>query len=48
MFVKAGKSIAMGNATDEVKKFAGEVIGINIDNAVIKYLEANWELNPKL
>jgi 5-amino-6-(5-phospho-D-ribitylamino)uracil phosphatase len=48
MFVKAGKSIAMGNATDEVKKFAGEVIGTNIDNAVIKYLEANWELNPKL
>ena len=46
MFRKAGKSIAMGNAPEEVKGCAEEVIGSNIDNSVIKYLESNWELYP--
>jgi len=45
MFKKAGKSIAMGNAREEVKKYANEVIGSNIENSLINYLESNWELN---
>jgi hydroxymethylpyrimidine pyrophosphatase-like HAD family hydrolase len=46
--MQAGIAILMGNASEEVNNFSKEVIGHHQDNAVIKYLESNWELNPNI
>ena len=39
MFRIAGRAIAVGNALPEVKLLAQEIIGDNVDFAVIEYLE---------
>ncbi len=41
MLQMCGKGIAMGNAIDEVKKIADEVIGSNDEEGIAKWLEAN-------
>ncbi|HEY8911251.1 MAG TPA: Cof-type HAD-IIB family hydrolase [Desulfosporosinus sp.] len=38
MFKLAGKSIAVNNATDELKSYASEVIGSNEEDSVVKYI----------
>ncbi len=38
MFKMAGRAIAVGNATDEIKSYADEVIGLNEDDSVVKYI----------
>lgn len=38
MLKLCGKGIAMGNAIDEVKKVADQVIGTNDDEGIAKYL----------
>lgn len=42
MFKKASKAIAVNNAKDELKKYADEVIGLNIENSVVKYIKDNF------
>lgn len=38
MFKKASKAIAVKNAKGELKKYADEVIGLNIEDSVVKYI----------
>lgn len=38
MFRMAGRAIAVGNATDEIKGYADEVIGPNEDDSVVKFI----------
>ena len=42
MMDEADWSIAVGNAFDEVKKHADEIIGNNDDDAVAKWIEADY------
>ena len=45
MFRAADHAVAVANAIDEVKACAHEVIGSNLDDSVVKYLQANWSGN---
>ncbi|MDZ4742129.1 MAG: HAD family hydrolase [Verrucomicrobiota bacterium] len=47
MFRMAGHSAAMGNAPEEVKHFAKEVIGTNSEDSTVKYLRAQWDQKRK-
>ena len=42
MFRIAGHAVAMENALQEVKDSANEIIGSNVQGAVLKYLESIW------
>jgi 5-amino-6-(5-phospho-D-ribitylamino)uracil phosphatase len=42
MFRISGHAVAMGNALQEVKDSANEIIGSNAQGAVLKYLESIW------
>lgn len=44
MFRMAGTAVAVGNATDELKAHATEIIGTNDDDSVVKYILRDWQL----
>jgi len=41
MFKLAGKSIAVNNATNELKSYASEIIGSNEEDSLIKYIDCD-------
>ncbi|MCD4706876.1 MAG: HAD family hydrolase [Candidatus Sabulitectum sp.] len=42
MFKMAHRSIAVSNATEELKKYATEVIGSNNEDSVARYIQNDW------
>lgn len=44
MFQMADRSIAVSNATAELKAYATQVIGSNEEDSVVKYLLDHWKL----
>jgi Cof subfamily protein (haloacid dehalogenase superfamily) len=43
MFREADLAVAVANAIDEIKTHAHQVIGSNLEDAVVKYLQQNWK-----
>ncbi len=43
MFKKASKAIAVDNARDEVKEYADEIIGANIEDSVVMYINKVYQ-----
>ncbi|MCK5785482.1 MAG: HAD family phosphatase [Candidatus Sabulitectum sp.] len=43
MFKMADRSIAVSNATDELKQYATETIGNNNEDSVIRYIQNDWK-----
>lgn len=43
MFQVADHAIAVANATDELKRYATQVIGSNNEDSVIKFIRDDWQ-----
>ena len=43
MFQQADLAVAVANAIDEIKAHAHHIIGSNLEDAVVKYLQQNWK-----
>jgi hydroxymethylpyrimidine pyrophosphatase-like HAD family hydrolase len=41
MFKLAGQSIAVSNATDELKQYATQIMGTNEEDSVVRYILKN-------
>lgn len=48
MFKIADRAIAVANATTQLKRYATEVIGSNLDDSVMKYIFKDWNKNKIL
>ena len=42
MFQLADRAIAVANATDELKRYATQVIGSNNEDSVVKFIRSDW------
>lgn len=42
MFQLADRAIAVANATDELKRYATQVIGPNYEDSVVKFIRSDW------
>lgn len=47
MFQMADRSIAVSNATEELKRYATHVIGSNEEDAVVRYLMEHWKVRMR-
>jgi hydroxymethylpyrimidine pyrophosphatase-like HAD family hydrolase len=45
MFQLAGRAIAVDNATDEIKRYASQIIGNNHEDSVVKFILDDWRGN---